>query len=286
MRFSQRIGEKEVRTVFQVKSMDDDLRISLWNVFYLCVVKKHDLYRPWDARDSKHGPFLFPIWTEHLKASLMCLHSSCDKAIDNIHNRYYDWKWYEVYDFIEFLASGKNPYDKKEIIAQANRVLEREMAGYRFVGAQLARITDEGEIQAIQEAMETAKEKGLSGVEGHLNAAVSKLSDRKDPDYRNSIKESISAVESIAKIIAGDPKAELAPALKKIEEHFRLHGAMKQGFLSLYGYTSDEGGIRHAMIEESNCDFDDAKFMLVSCSAFIHFLIGKAGRAGIPLESP
>ena len=46
-----------------------------------------------------------------------------------------------------------------------------------------------------------------------------------------------------------------------------LHAALKNGFSSIYGYTSDEGGIRHAMIDDNPCDFDDAKYMLVSCSA-------------------
>lgn len=49
----------------------------------------------------------------------------------------------------------------------------------------------------------------------------------------------------------------------------------------MYGYTSDEDGIRHSLLEESTLKFMDAKFMLVSCSAFINFLIDKASEAGI-----
>ncbi|VAX31463.1 hypothetical protein MNBD_NITROSPINAE05-986, partial [hydrothermal vent metagenome] len=49
----------------------------------------------------------------------------------------------------------------------------------------------------------------------------------------------------------------------------------KFDFSSLYGYTSDEGGIRHALMESENVDFNDAKFMLVVCSAFINFVLGK-----------
>jgi hypothetical protein len=36
-------------------------------------------------------------------------------------------------------------------------------------------------------------------VSEHLNTAIGFLSDRKNPHYRNSIKESISAVESLMK---------------------------------------------------------------------------------------
>jgi len=51
--------------------------------------------------------------------------------------------------------------------------------------------------------------------------------------------------------------------------------------MAIYGYTSDEGGIRHAMLEEKIIDFEDAKFMLVSCSAFINYLIMKSTKSGI-----
>ena len=37
----------------------------------------------------------------------------------------------------------------------------------------------------------------------------------------------------------------------------------------------DADGIRHAMLEESNLSYIDAKFMLVACTNFINYLIEK-----------
>jgi hypothetical protein len=73
--------------------------------------------------------------------------------------------------------------------------------------------------------------------------------------------------------------------LKIVENKVGLHGALKKGFSSLYGYTSSADGIRHALglLEEPNLSFEDAKFMLVSCSAFINYLVSKASKAGISL---
>ena len=76
---------------------------------------------------------------------------------------------------------------------------------------------------------------------------MSFLSDRKNPDYRNSIKESISAVESICKIIAEDEKTTLAKALTKLKKRIEIHGSLEEGFKKIYGYTSDADGIRHAI---------------------------------------
>ena len=101
------------------------------------------------------------------------------------------------------------------------------------------------------------------------------LSDKTNPDYRNSIKESISAVESFCCILAKDSKATLGRALKVIEKEHSLHAALKNSFRSLYGYTSDADGIRHALLDEDNLKQEDAIFMLVSCSSFINYLIKK-----------
>ena len=109
------------------------------------------------------------------------------------------------------------------------------------------------------------------------------MANRKSPDYRNSIKEAISAVEAICNLITGEKRATLGQALKRIEEKVSLHPALKNAFSNLYGYTSDAEGIRHALLDEPNLGFEEAKFMLVSCSAFINYLISKASKAGIKI---
>ena len=110
------------------------------------------------------------------------------------------------------------------------------------------------------------------------------MSDRKSPDYRNSIKESISAVEAICRLITNHKKVTLGQCLKEMEgAKVMLHGALKKAFSNLYGYTSSAAGIRHALMDEPRLSFEDAKFMLVSCSAFINYLVSKAGKARITL---
>ena len=99
------------------------------------------------------------------------------------------------------------------------------------------------------------------------------LSEKEKPDYRNSIKESISAVESLCKKISENDKATLGAALTTLEKRGILHPALKSAFSSLYGYTNDANGIRHSLLQESNLTSADARFMLISCSAFINYVI-------------
>lgn len=120
-------------------------------------------------------------------------------------------------------------------------MLERELSGYRFVGEYITRITNPIEIEEIEHVFEVTHQKKLSGVDEHIKAALAKLSDRKNPDYRNSIKESISAVESICKMIAGDPKATLGDALKNRNIRDRPTFSSRKGFLAIYSTQVMEG---------------------------------------------
>jgi hypothetical protein len=62
-----------------------------------------------------------------------------------------------------------------------------------------------------------------------------------------------------------------------------LHPALRDAFSKLYGYTSNADGIRHAMMDETTLSFSDAKFMLVTCSAFINYVLGKCAETGTRL---
>jgi hypothetical protein len=152
------------------------------------------------------------------------------------------------------------------------------MRGYRIVGGEVVDVTSAEEITEIEGALSC----GILAVREHIRSAVSLLSERKKPNYHNSIKESISAVESVCRLIGGEKT--LGDALKGSKDKIGLHPALEKGFSALYGYTSDKGGIRHALLEESSVDSTEARFMLVACSAFVNFVIAKASSGGIKLN--
>ena len=194
---------------------------------------------------------------------------------------FYERKWYEVYDLIEFIV--ENDYileevliPKDRVIAAYNSVLEAEVSGFRFVSGFIVPISNSSESIAITTAIQDSQQAGLIGTHMHLNSALMMLGKKPEPDYRNAIREAISAVESISKQLGASNSQGLSGALAELEKHFPMHGALKQGFIKLYGYTSDESGIRHAILDEPTVGFDEAKYMIVSCSAFVNYLIGKA----------
>ena len=280
--FSQRKGIKPVKGVIQVDGMDDDLRNGLWDaltIFYWNRIRGKFL-----SLNGEMDVLFNRLWHSYFKRPIDTLDNYWPTTYKVVRSYFYNSEWHEVYDFIEFIANNYPDEDNSvnpKFIDFCNSVLKRELSAYRFVGGKITQITSEEEIAEIEEALGASKT--LKPVTTHLKRAVDLLADRKSPDYRNSIKESISAVEAICRLITNDAKATLGQALKEIENKVGLHCALKSAFSSLYGYTSDAEGIRHSLLDEPNLDFEDAKFMLVSCSGFINYLISKSSKAGIKL---
>lgn len=270
-----------LRKAIQIGSVDEELRYGLWNVLQVCFWDKNN----YETSKQLDG-VVKSIWFSFFKLPL----DSCpnfyiedyfgnqsDKSGHTICRKFFlarETTWWELYDFVEFIFNQfeLSENSKKGAVDFLNRMLERENAAYRYVGSQLVAISDENEITTI----ETALEQNGNAVTSHFQSALSLLADRKAPDYRNSIKESISAVESLCGSLAGNNIKKFSDALTELEKISSFHPALKRAFLQLYGYTSDSGGIRHALTEESeHPSYADAKFMLVTCSAFCNFLRAK-----------
>ena len=276
--FSHRKGLKKVRTEIQVNSIDDALRNRIWNVLEFYYWSKGSGFE--DMTTSDMLSLFTKMWHYLFKKPVDTLTGEWSEDYDALREMYFKCEWYEVYDFMEFVANNfPNKEVNKKFMKTCNDVLESELSAYRFVGDQITQVTSEEEISEIEEALETP----LRPVKAHLEKSLELLSDRKSPDYRNSIKESISAVEAICRLITNDKKTTLGQALKEVENKVGLHGALKKAFSNLYGYASSAEGIRHALLDEPKLSFEDAKFMLVSCSAFINYLVSKAEKAKIEL---
>ncbi len=276
MNFSERMGLRPVKTALQIDDMDDALRNSLWNAM--------------GGATHLNGSQLLSIWKDFYKErfDLLNMGRPAETVMEFLTEWFFQAKWHEVYDLIEFLVElylRSEDVGVVHFIDSCNQVLERERSGYRIINMQVCPISDKTEVDEIEEALERSAKAGLSGVRAHLDTALAALSDRKRPDYRNSVKESVSAVEALCRLIAEDQSATLGTALKTIgkEQKMGLHKALEDGFIKIYGYTSDADGIRHAMSEEANIASEDARYMLVACSAFINYLIVKADKAGIRL---
>lgn len=264
--FSDRNKIQEENIEMQFKEFDKRTRTNLVNATSL-VFNKYLDSSSYRERDNILKAILSEAFCLEVDYDAPCSSRKVMEMIyEVIRNNSYD----DILSIIEFFAKEvKANFYLNDVFVIYNMFLEKEYVGYRFVNDQITPITDELEISTINEAIE----KEDKTVSKHIDKAIQYLSDRENPDYENSIKESISAVEAMCVKILGK-KATLGAALKKLENvGVDIHPGLKSAFEKLYGYTSDAAGIRHAGdIGSSNSTFQEAKFMLVSCCAFVNYL--------------
>lgn len=292
MSFAERNGFVKAKAI-QVNNMDVVLRNRLYNILHsysnsyyskeevsfvidklgFCVEKSdvanrktiNELF----LKQIKGTPWYMPY--EIIERFFEAKHERC-KECDNIFPLEFDKDPTECY-------GCRERFWFEDFQIRLNKVLEEEKAGYRFVNNKFINIIDKIEIEAIEQASDTP----YNSVNIHIKKALSLYSDRKNPDYENSIKESISAVEAMCCIITGmaGASATLGAALKRLEDNgVVIHGALREAFSKIYGYTSDAGSIRHGSIDFKDAPAEDAKYMLVSCSAFVNYLIEKYSKVG------
>ncbi|MGI9348052.1 MAG: hypothetical protein ACR2PV_08695 [Gammaproteobacteria bacterium] len=161
------------------------------------------------------------------------------------------------------LLLNNNPSDKCYQIVRRLR----ESSDYKLIDGRLVPIHGEEDAKEVEQAVKSLP---YPNARGHLKKAVKLFADRPDPDYANSIKESISAVESLSRELTDE--RDFSVAVRKLN----LHGAFTEALIKMYGYTSDEAGIRHARTNESlPPDQATARYMLVICSAVVNFIADK-----------
>ena len=189
-----------------------------------------------------------------------------------------DIEWYCKLDLLEFVIGYM--FERKchiscssvyNFINDLNSEFSRLNFAYRIVDKKIVEITSQEEIVAV----ETALAESTVTVRRHINEALKLLSQRPTPDCRNSIKESISAVEAFCREKTGENT--LGKALNKLDTNgINIPKMLKEAFDKLYAYTNQKDtGIRHALMDDDGKyipSSDEALFMLVSCSAFINYL--------------
>ena len=186
-----------------------------------------------------------------------------------------DKNYHEVLTLIEFMLRHEacpenlrkgfvDAFDKTPIA-----YFVEEIGGFSTIVPRTSHEAGEATRQAIVAIQQT----GLRGASTHLRQATEHINAQQ---YADSIADSIHAVESVARIIT--EKNTLSPALDSLEQAGLLkHTALKEAFKNLYGYTSDEQGIRHALLHKDSPDvgLDEAVFMFGACASFAAYLANK-----------
>ncbi len=227
--FSQAHGYEELPAPLKLEELSDEARTQIWNLLYLSLKQCEQRHEPYGASvDGAWGRILQRMhcfhdnralddWSGDFRKNRMMLRSHIESDPFN-----------HVFDRLQFIIRDRErPHG---LALGLSRIFER---------CGLAYVIDKGppptiipaatheEGVALTQSLQCLRKAGLDGSAAHLRNAGQKINNH---DPAGAIRESIHAVESVARQI--DPKASktLGPALKSLEEHGKMHPALKVAF--------------------------------------------------------
>ena len=269
--FSQAVGLADLPQPLSLGDVSPQARNLIWDAFWSTTAFHANMYRvghPWrDVLSDTHVRFFAQPADEF---------SHHAEDIRNIYKQ-----------FILNASPYNRLFDLLQHLMRQDRCPSQFIARIRtaFTESRLAYTVDtdgpptilptatpeEGE--ALQGALVRLSEAGLFGAREHLRKAGELIN---GGDWRGSIRESIHAVESVARRLDDKGAGTLGPAIDRLKREHGIHPALAEACKKLYGYTSDEDGIRHAALEDdAPVDQAEAVFLLGTCASFVSYLVQK-----------
>ena len=273
--FSQRHGLRKMPGPPRLEEISPQARNSLWGALWRHI---SDTARrsPYSTLLGLQWPRIFATVHQHLM----------ERPLDQLSLHLEDWKeickpillkrsYGHCFDLIETLL--RHPECPRAFTDEIKDIFRHQLA-YRIDTTSLPTImpaATKQEGEALIGAIQDLEGGGLGGAAAHLRQAGERIRDR---DWPGSVRESIHAVESVTRRVAPSDADTLRKALAALGRRQALHGALRKGFGALYGYASNEQGIRHALLDdESKVTQDEAIYMIGACAAFCSYLWRKFG---------
>jgi len=265
--FSERNGYEIASTAIQRESLDDAVRRDVFNMFHAAQDNLRDQSNdsPWTVVDI--------VSMRHFHTTRDAIPSYTNFWEGVFKNGILAGQWNKTLDLIECTttaySSAASPAYGNLLTQRINEIFADHLVAYRFVNGEIAPLDTDEEAEAVDAAI--SDRDVPASARTHLAQAVSHLANRDERDLRNVVKESISAVESAARALGGGNGLVAAlDALSK--EDPAPHKALVDGWKKLYGWTSDDGGIRHGNNTVVEPGLPLAKWMLVSSAAMVTYL--------------
>lgn len=195
-----------------------------------------------------------------------------DRSVNKVRSLVYTDDFAALYTFLEFIVRSPSMDLQRQYIARA---LKDARAAWRLVETEIVPISSPEQAQALTAAVAAVATRGPEGAKAHLQSAARLVA---AGDWPGSVRESIHAVEAVA--CSFEEAGSLGDALTTMGRSGKpIHPALSRGFRALYGYTSDEKGIRHALLETDAAAVSEheALFMFGACATFCQYLLNVGG---------
>ena len=185
-------------------------------------------------------------------------------------------QWWQFYDICEVLWQGlKYKGEKDSLSDEINNLFKEEHLGFELRDGKVEKIGS-GFIDAqIKEARYLLKEPEFKGADEHFEKALKALNTRPKPDVENCVKDAVSAIESVSRIIVNDDKAMLSDIIKGMAKDGTIPKPLDEVIQKIYAYRGDQPGVAHGLVGTSKVTIDEAEFVLAMSAAVIIYLVKK-----------
>jgi len=275
--FREAEGDPRYPALLKWGEIDQRLRASIWNALfpYFSNIVDYNSRLGYHYKEPWSGILVREfIDRRHGFLNDYEIHTNETALINEWSNFFKKSDYVEVFDFVTFLLrDGTCPPALLSTLAEA---LDKPYSPYRVVGSPLTIIPvlSEEQEKTLRANLRSVFDSKFGGARTHLQSALNAF---ENEDHRAVVREAIHSVESAVRDFTGDPNAILSRALRKLTEENHVHAALATAFEKLYAYSSDEKGIRHALVfsENENVGLHEAVFFLSSCAAFVAYLAHK-----------
>ena len=276
--FSQRYGYEPLPEPMQLEQVPSDLRRAICDLIHEFIIKNTTGSIYGTEFTNRCGDVVRTILGEFEKTPKLRVDIKPGVIAEKFEQIILKERFDRLLSFLE-VAVAEEP----SLAGKINWLFKYHAAAYwldiSHKPCQFFPCSSEEQKDATQNALKTVRQAGMNGAASHLRQAGEAMNEKR---YADSVRESIHAVESVARKI-GKQSSTLKDALKFLErDGLPIHPALKDAFIKLYGYTNDEQGIRHALLDRDAADvgLDEAIFMFGACASFAAFLTRKHLQVG------
>jgi hypothetical protein len=232
--FEQAEGAQPIPGQLALKELSEELRARLWAVVFESLRQsrysdygKTRMIDPWLT-----VLFKMHVYRHHRPADEF--HARYDDHISSTKKIFTRGDYLEVFGWLQWVLRARRD---NGLLDRLHSALEEGGAAYRLLDDDetIVPISSEQELSTLKAALADLSAKEFGGARAHLTKAAQQLTVGQIAD---SIRESIHAVESVVRVL--EPHGDFSKALARLESKVRIHGALKSGFTSIYGFTSDE----------------------------------------------
>ncbi len=186
--------------------------------------------------------------------------------------------WWRLFDICELmyrnLGSSQQYYSDK-FTKDLNIVLIDEQLGFEMREGKIEKIGSALADEEIRKTRYLLKQPEFKGADEQFEKAIKALNARPKPDVENCVKDAVSAIESVGRILIKDDKAVLSDIIKDMAKQEIIPKPLDEVIQKIYAYRGNEPGVAHGLVGESKVTIYEAEYVLAMSAATIIYLVNK-----------